>query len=85
MRAGKNAWVLLLTLLAGIVAGSFLGQALSGLQYTGWLAYGQAFGIESPMKLELGVISLQFALMLRVNVAGVLGMAAAYAIYRRMP
>ena len=39
--AGKNNWALFLLLLAGIVLGSFIAQATSGISALSWLNYGQ--------------------------------------------
>ena len=46
--AGKNNWALFLLLLAGIVLGSFIAQATSGISALSWLNYGQKFGLTSP-------------------------------------
>ena len=50
--AGKNNWALFLLLLAGIVLGSFIAQATSGISALSWLNYGQKFGLTSPFTLS---------------------------------
>ena len=57
----QNIWVLILLLLAGVVLGGFLAQLLSGYPALSWLGYGKSFGLTSPLVLDLGVLTLQFA------------------------
>jgi hypothetical protein len=83
-KGGKNGWVLFLLVLAGIVLGGFIGQYVGALPYMGWLAYGQNFGLEAPLVLDLGILRLQFALLLRFNIAGILGILVAILIYRKL-
>ena len=83
-KSNKGGWVLLLLLMAGIVVGGFIGEYVAGLPYMGWLGYGQAFGFEDPVRLELGILTLRFAFMARINMAGILGMLISFFVYRRM-
>jgi len=84
MREGRNGWALVLILLAGLVIGGFIGYSLADLPFAGWLAYGQEFGISEPVGLELGIIKLQFGIMIRLNIAGVIGMLLGWLVYKRM-
>lgn len=72
--AGKNNWALFLLLLAGIVLGSFIAQATSGISALSWLNYGQKFGLTSPFTLDLGilVLTLHFLSRSRSEVSSVL-------------
>ena len=69
----QNIWVLILLLLAGVVLGGFLAQLLSGYPALSWLGYGKSFGLTSPLVLDLGVLTLQFAFTVRFTIAGILG------------
>ena len=40
---GKNYWILLLMLLAGIVLGGLIGHVASGVPALKWLDYGQTY------------------------------------------
>jgi hypothetical protein len=82
-REGKNGWALVLILLAGIVIGGFIGYHLVDVPFVGWLAYYHEFGISEPVKLDLGIIELRFGLMLRVNVAGVIGLLLGILLYKK--
>lgn len=78
----QNIWVLILLLLAGVVLGGFLAQLLSGYPALSWLGYGKSFGLTSPLVLDLGVLTLQFAFTVRFTIAGILGIVLAFFIYR---
>lgn len=80
----KNTWVFIIVLLAGIVVGGFLGDMLSSFPYLSWLNYGNDFGLESPVVLNLGIIKIQFALLIHFTISGVLGMIMAIFIYKKL-
>jgi hypothetical protein len=80
----KNAWVLFLVILAGIVVGGFVGKYIGQLPYMGWLGYGKTFGLVSPMVLDLDIISIQFGFTIDFSIAGILGMIIAIIVYRKL-
>lgn len=80
--AGKNNWALFLLLLAGIVIGSFIAHAASGVSFLSWLNYGQKFGITSPLTLNLGVIVLTFAFSIKITIGSIIGILIAVILYR---
>ncbi len=82
MRTAKNKWSLLLLLLAGVVLGGFLGQLLGGLSAFQWLNFGQSFGLASPVVLDLGILTITFAMTIKITVGGILGILIAILIYR---
>ena len=85
MRNGsKNGWMLLLMLLAGVVIGGFLGDALGGVSFLNWLAYGETFGLTSPLVLDLGIIVVSFGLTIKFTIAGIIGIIIAAVVYRKM-
>ncbi len=51
---GKNSWALFLLMLAGIVLGGFIGTLTADMPGFAWLNYGQSFGFDSPIVLNLG-------------------------------
>lgn len=83
-RTGKNAWSLLLLLLAGIVLGSFLAQFTSGVSGLSWLGYGKSFGLDTPVTLNLGVMVLTFGLTIKFTIASIIGIVIAAIIYRKL-
>lgn len=80
----KNIWILLVFLLSGLVLGGLLGQLAGKVEWLWWLAYGESFGLSSPIELDLSVITITFGLMFRINIASIIGMAIAIFIYRKI-
>lgn len=80
----QNVWVLILMLLAGVVLGGFIGNALGDVPALSWLAYGSKFGLSSPLVLDLGVLTLQFAFTIRYTIAGIIGIVIAILVYRKL-
>lgn len=82
MRGAKNGWTLLLLVLAGVVLGGFIGTLAAGVPGLDWLNYGQAFGLENPIVLSLGLLVLTFGLTIRITIASIIGIVIAILIYR---
>ena len=59
---GKNSWALFLMILAGIVLGGFIGMLAEGVPALSWIGYGQSFGLESPITMNLGILIISFGL-----------------------
>ena len=70
----KNAWALFLLILAGVVLGGFIGTLAKGVPALSWLSYGQSFGIDEPIVLDLGVI--------KITMASIIGVILSIIIYR---
>ena len=73
----KNGWGLFLMLLAGIVLGGFIGMLALG-----WLSYGQTFGLQQPVILDLGILVLTLGLSVNISIASIVGMILSIIIYR---
>ena len=73
MRGTKNGWTLLLLMLAGVVIGGFIGSIASSVPGLDWLNYGQAFGLENPLVLSMGLVVLTFGLTIKITIAGIIG------------
>lgn len=78
----KGFWTLLLLLLSGIVLGGFLGSLAEGIAWLSWLNFGQAFGLNTPLVLDLGVLVITFGLSIKITMASIIGVAIALIIYR---
>ncbi len=81
MNRGKNFWILLVFLMAGIVLGGFIGSLAESSGMLSWLNYGQTFGLTNPLILDLGILVLTFGLTMRITIAGIIGMILAALIY----
>ncbi|MCI9134427.1 MAG: DUF4321 domain-containing protein [Lachnospiraceae bacterium] len=80
----KNGWVLLVMLLSGIVLGGFIGMLTANVSGLSWLYYGQSFGLENPIVLDLGLLVLTFGLSIHISIASILGVVLAIVIYRKL-
>lgn len=78
----KNVWVLLILMLAGIVIGGFIGTLTESSSGLSWLNYGQEFGFDSPIILNLGIIVFTFGLKIKITIASILGLVLAALVYR---
>lgn len=80
----KNAWILILFIFAGLVIGGLLGELTTQVSWLSWLGYSQSFGLDSPIVLDLNVIKLTFACMIKINIASIIGLGIAIFIYRKV-
>ena len=80
----KNGWVLLIMLLSGIVLGGFIGMMTANVSGLSWLNYGQSFGLQSPITLDLGLMVLTFGLSIHISIASIIGVILAIIIYRKL-
>lgn len=78
----KSPWVLLVLMLAGIVLGGFIGTLTQSTPALSWLNYGQSFGLDSPIVLNLGIMIITFGFSIKITIASILGLVLAAIIYR---
>lgn len=78
----KNGWLLLLFILIGIVLGGLIGEVTADISSLNWLSYGNSFGLNSPLVLDLGVLVVTFALQIKITIASIIGVVLAILIYR---
>ena len=80
----RSVWVMVLFILAGVVLGGFIGSIFAGVPALSWLSYGSTFGLSSPLVVDIGVLTLQFALTIRFTIAGIIGIIIALLVYRKL-
>lgn len=71
-------WLLVWLVLIGFVLGTVIAQIFPG----SFLSYGQVFGLDNPVILNLGFMILTFGLQLHFTIAGIIGVILAFVIYR---
>ena len=84
MRARTEPWMLVLMILVGAVIGSLLWSLVTPYLpeiFAKSLTVGTT---GAPLNLDLGVVSFTLGLVLHVNIGSMLGMIAAFLIYRKM-
>lgn len=74
----KWNWTLLILVLIGFMLGQFIGTYFAN----SWLSFGQAFGLNEPVVLNLGFLIITFGLKIQINIASVLGVLISLIIYR---
>ena len=79
---GKNSWALFLLMLAGIFIGGFIGTLTADMPGFAWLNYGQSFGFDNPIVLNLGILVITFALNIKITIASIIGLVISAIIYR---
>lgn len=81
---GKNAWIVILFICAGLVIGGLLGEVAAQVDWLRWLAYGQSFGINDPFILNINILKLTFAFTLHINIASIIGLAISIFLYKKI-
>ena len=76
----KTNWLLVFLILIGFVVGGLIG---SYFQNT-FLNYGQSFGLDTPVVLNLGFLVLTFGLNIHITIACVIGVVIALVAWRFM-
>ena len=71
-----------LLLLSGIVLGGFIGSLASSVPFLSWLNFGQSFGLNDPLVLDLGVLIITFGLSIKITLASLIGVVLALIVYR---
>ena len=54
----------------------------AGIPWLSWLNFGQSFGLDSPLILNLGILVITFGLSIKITMASIIGVAIAIIIYR---
>lgn len=84
MRARTEPWMLVLMILVGAVIGSLLWSLVTPYLPEIFAKSITVGTTGAPLNLDLGVVSFTLGLVLHVNTGSMLGMIAAFLIYRKM-
>ena len=57
-----------------------LQNLLPVCMHLSWLSYGQSFGLDNPLVLNLGVLVITFALQIKITIASIIGVILAIII-----
>jgi len=79
--SNKNIGIMIVFLIVGLVIGGFLGSFFD--KYIPALSYGSNFGV-SNQTWDLGTLKFTIGFMLKVNVGSIIGLIAAYFLYRKL-
>lgn len=81
---GKNNWACFLMMLSGIVLGGFIGYLTKDISFLSWLNFGQSFGLDQPIVLNLGVLIVTFGLNIKISIASIIGVVVAIILYKKL-
>ena len=73
---------ILLIIVIGVVFGEIITYLTKDIAALNWLNIGYTFGLQSPLVLDLSVISLTLGFALHINVAVLLGILISSLFYR---
>ncbi|MBE6860073.1 MAG: DUF4321 domain-containing protein [Ruminococcus sp.] len=76
----KKTFIFAILILAAVILGALLGAASKDIEPLAWLAYSKGFSLDS-LSIDLSILSIDFGCALKVNVAQLLLILAALAIY----
>lgn len=80
----KSNLLFWLILISGLVIGGLIGSLCEKVPFLYWLNYGKSVGLTSPLVLDLSFFSLTLGFTFSLTVAGIIGMAIAIFIYKKM-
>ena len=73
---------ILLIIVIGVIFGEIITYLTKDIAALNWLNIGYTFGLQSPLVLDLSVISLTLGFALHINVAVLLGILISSLFYR---
>jgi riboflavin transporter FmnP len=79
----RSAWLLVILLILGGLAGGLIGQALSSVHHLAFLNQGPGIGLPATT-LNLDFLTLTFGFTFKVNPVSILGFIVAFIIYLRL-
>lgn len=80
----KNFWILLVFLLCGVVIGGLIAYFGAQVSWLSWLSYGEEFGTNGPLGIDLSVLKFSIEIRIKINVAVIIGMLIAVIAYRKI-
>lgn len=83
-RVREPWWILVLVLVAGAMLGSVFADAIGQFTYLAPLGHSVAVGVDPPVTLDLRVATLTLGATVRLNLAIVLGIIAAFYVFRAL-
>ncbi|MGL4361960.1 MAG: DUF4321 domain-containing protein [Cellulosilyticaceae bacterium] len=80
----KNFWILLLCMLAGLTVGNFTGELCKEVSVLSFINYGESFGLQDPVTIDLGVLLISFKFQLKITLAGIIGLCGGILLYKKI-
>ena len=77
----EKKWVFIIVLVTWIVLGGLIGKLAEGVPSLWWLNYGNEFGLNKPVSLNLTVLKIEFGVTISITVSSIIGMILAIFVY----
>ena len=77
-----SALAIVLILVIGVIFGEIITYLTRDIAALNWLNIGYTFGLQSPLVLDLSVISFTLGFAIHINIAVLLGLLIASLFYR---
>ena len=77
----EKKWGFIIVLLTGIVLGGLIGKLAEGVPSLWWLNYGNEFGLNKPVSLNLTVLKIEFGVTISITISSIIGMILAIFVY----
>lgn len=71
-------------MLAGLTVGNFFGEICTRVSFLSFMNYGQAFGLQDPVTIDLGVILMTLKFQIKITLAGILGLSCGILLYKKI-
>ncbi len=80
----SKSLIYIVLFLSGVVVGSLVGKLTAGIRFLEWLSYGIKFGTNTPISIDLGVLSFDFGLSINLTISCIIFIFAAMIIGRKV-
>ena len=67
-----------------LVIGGLIAYFATQVSWLSWLSYGEEFGTNGPLGIDLSVLKFSIELRIKINVAVIIGMLIAAIVYRKI-
>ncbi len=68
----SHFWLNLFLICVGVVTGAMVSEMTAGIPWLSWLSYGLSFGTQSPVVLDLGILSLTFGIRIDLTISAII-------------
>ena len=75
-------WILVVIVIAGAMLGSVLANAVGQFTYLSWLGRSLTLGVTPPVVIDLHVLTVTVGILVRLNLAVLLGILVAAYVFR---
>lgn len=79
-----KTFIKVMVIFMSILLGVYLGTLAEGVSWLKFLNFGMDLGLKKPVSLDLGFMSLTFGLIIKFNIAGIIGFILSLFIVKKV-